>query len=207
VSGVFLGHNKRTLKQATEAYSLLRLLIRDSASHRAAPRSLPLKGPFDWPDSADTYLHSISYTKQEPGNYFIVSGNDFEASRGLMRRLRAILAKHSIYTDDRETVLNFPQLDCRILLLSVEEESDDWLKGRNCYTYPPNADIRTNPSEEQLTHVLESKFSDVPENTDDILTVSFFECFSRYTFMLTTMPIRIAVIFEITKPITASLGK
>jgi hypothetical protein len=52
--------------------------------------------------------------KQEAGNYFIVCGNDLEASRGLMRRLRAILAKHKVFTDDRETVLNFPQLDCRI---------------------------------------------------------------------------------------------
>lgn len=54
------------------------------------------------------------FAKQDKGNYFIVCGNDMEASKGIMRRLRLILSKHDIFTDDKETVLNFPQLDSRI---------------------------------------------------------------------------------------------
>lgn len=42
--------------------------------------------------------------QQKAGNCAIICGNDTETSRGMMRRLRAILAKHSIYSDDRETV-------------------------------------------------------------------------------------------------------
>ncbi len=71
---------------------------------------------------------------------------------------------------------------------------------------PPKADIRTKPSEEQLAHVLESTLRDEPENKDDTLTFSFFECLRSYTFMLTTMPIRIDVIFERTKLATARLA-
>lgn len=54
-------------------------------------------------------LYYILYrilAKQESGNYFICAGNDFEAARGLMRKIRVILAQHNIYSDDRETVLN-----------------------------------------------------------------------------------------------------
>jgi hypothetical protein len=72
---------------------------------------------------------------------------------------------------------------------------------------PPNAEIRTKPSEEQLAHVLESTLRDEPENKDDTLSFRFIECLSTYTFMLTTMPRRIDVIFERMKPATASLGK
>jgi hypothetical protein len=59
------------------------------------------------------FLYRI-FAKQDKGNYFIICGNDMEASKGIMRRLRVILSKHDIYTDDRETVLNFPQLEARI---------------------------------------------------------------------------------------------
>ena len=72
---------------------------------------------------------------------------------------------------------------------------------------PPNVDSRINPSEEQLAHVLESTLRDEPENKDDILSFLFIECLSTYTFMLTTMPKRMDVIFERRKPATASLGK
>jgi len=72
---------------------------------------------------------------------------------------------------------------------------------------PPKADIRTKPSEEKLAHVLESTLRDEPENKDDTLSFRFIECLNTYTFMLTTMPIRIDVIFERRKPATASLGK
>jgi hypothetical protein len=72
---------------------------------------------------------------------------------------------------------------------------------------PPKADIRIKPMEEQLAQVLESTLRVEPENRDDKLTFSFFECLSTYTFMLTTKPMRIDVIFERTKPATASPGK
>jgi hypothetical protein len=60
---------------------------------------------------------------QEPGNYFIVSGNDWEQSRGMMRRLRAILSRHNIFTDDKETVLSFPNIDARIQCYSSKVNS------------------------------------------------------------------------------------
>ncbi len=60
---------------------------------------------------------------QESGNYFIVSGNDWESSRGMMRRLRAILSVHNVYPVDRETVINFPSLDCRIQCYSARVAS------------------------------------------------------------------------------------
>jgi hypothetical protein len=59
------------------------------------------------------FLYRI-FAKQDKGNFFIICGNDMEASKGIMRRLRVILSKHDIFTDDKETVLNFPQLDSRI---------------------------------------------------------------------------------------------
>ena len=71
----------------------------------------------------------------------------------------------------------------------------------------PKVEIRTKPSEEQLAQVLESTLRDEAENKEDTLTFSFFKCRSTYTFMLTTIPIRIDIIFERMKPATASLGK
>jgi hypothetical protein len=59
------------------------------------------------------FLYRI-FARQDKGSFFIVCGNDMEASRGIMRRLRAILNKHNIFTEDREAVLNFQELDARI---------------------------------------------------------------------------------------------
>ena len=72
---------------------------------------------------------------------------------------------------------------------------------------PPKVDIKTKPSEEQLAHILESTLRDDPENNDEVLTFSFFDCTSTYTFILMTSPIRMAVMFEIIKSMVASPGK
>jgi hypothetical protein len=72
---------------------------------------------------------------------------------------------------------------------------------------PPKVDIRRNPNEEQLAQVLERTLKDEPENNDRIPTFNPFECFIKYTFMLTTAPARTAVVFEIINPPTASSGR
>jgi len=77
----------------------------------------------------------------------------------------------------------------------------------NVTPVPPKVDIKTKPSEEQLAHILESTLRDDPENNDDVLTFSFFDCTSTYTFILMTSPIRMAVMFEIIKSMVASPGK
>ena len=66
-------------------------------------------------------------------------------------------------------------------------------------------DIKRKPIEEQLTHILDKILKLVPEN-DDLLIFNL-ECFMTYTFMLTNIPIKIAVMFVRIKPITASSGR
>ena len=56
-------------------------------------------------------------------------------------------------------------------------------------------------------HVLDKILKLVPENNDDDLVIFNLECFITYTFMLTKIPIKIAVMFVRTNPITASSGK
>jgi hypothetical protein len=61
---------------------------------------------------------------------------------------------------------------------------------------PPNVETRRKPTEEQLARVLEIILNVEPEKSEPIITLSFLECFTIYTFILTTIPIRIAVIVE-----------
>jgi hypothetical protein len=72
---------------------------------------------------------------------------------------------------------------------------------------PPNVETRRKPSEEQLAHVLESTLIVEPEKNEVRLILDLSECLSTYIFMLTTMPKRIAVIFERIKPANASCGR
>lgn len=72
---------------------------------------------------------------------------------------------------------------------------------------PPNVETRRKPTDEQLAQVLEIKLSVEPEKSELIVTFRFPECFIIYTFILTTIPIRIAVIVERINPITASSGR
>ncbi len=71
---------------------------------------------------------------------------------------------------------------------------------------PPNVDTRTNPSEEQLAHVLEITLTVEPEKKEARFIFNF-ECFKTYRFMLTTIPKNIEVSVERIKPITASSGR
>jgi len=71
---------------------------------------------------------------------------------------------------------------------------------------PPKVDIRSNPMEEQLIHVLDNILKLVPENSDDLLICNL-KCFIIYTFMLTKSPISTALMFVRIKPIVASSGK
>lgn len=71
---------------------------------------------------------------------------------------------------------------------------------------PPKVDIRRNPMEEQLIHVLDNILKLVPENSDDLLICNL-KCVITYTFMLTKSPIRTALMFVRIKLIVASSGK
>ena len=71
---------------------------------------------------------------------------------------------------------------------------------------PPKVDIRRNPMEEQLIHVLDNILKPVPENSDDLLICNL-KCFITYTFMLTKSPIKTALMFVRIKLIVASSGK
>ncbi len=71
---------------------------------------------------------------------------------------------------------------------------------------PPNVETRRNPSEEQLAHVLESTPTVDPEKNDAKLIFTF-ECLNRYTFIPTTIPRSIEIIFERIDPTTASFGR
>jgi hypothetical protein len=71
---------------------------------------------------------------------------------------------------------------------------------------PPKVDIRRNPIEEQLTHVLDNMLKPIPENSDDLLICNL-KCFIAYTFMLTKIPIRTALMFVRIKLVIASSGK
>ena len=74
---------------------------------------------------------------------------------------------------------------------------------------PPNVETKRNPIDEQLAHVLEIMPRVDPEKNEPrfILIFKLRECFNIYTFILTTIPIRIAVIVERINPVTASLGR
>ena len=71
---------------------------------------------------------------------------------------------------------------------------------------PPKVDIRRNPIEEQLTHVLDNMLKPVPKNSDDLLICNL-KCFITYTFMPTKIPIRMTLMFVRIKLIIASSGK
>ena len=72
---------------------------------------------------------------------------------------------------------------------------------------PPNVEIRRKPSEEQLAHVLEITLKVDPEKNEPIFIFEPLECFNTYTFILTTIPKRTAVIVETINPNTASSGR
>jgi len=71
---------------------------------------------------------------------------------------------------------------------------------------PPNVETRRNPNEEQLAHVLESTLTVDPEK-NDVKLIFNFECLKTYTFILTTIPRSIEVIFERINPTSASFGR
>ena len=71
----------------------------------------------------------------------------------------------------------------------------------------PNVETRRKPIEEQLAHVLEITLKVEPEKNEPTLIFKPLECFNAYTFMLTTIPIRTAVIVERMNPNTASSGR
>ncbi len=56
-------------------------------------------------------------------------------------------------------------------------------------------------------HILEKILKLAPEKNDDNLVIFNFEYFITYTFMLTKAPIKMAVMFVRTNPITASSGR
>ena len=68
-------------------------------------------------------------------------------------------------------------------------------------------ETKRNPIDEQLAQVLESTLRDDPENNEATLIFNFFECFNKYKFILTTIPIRTAVIVEKMNPVIASSGR
>jgi hypothetical protein len=72
---------------------------------------------------------------------------------------------------------------------------------------PPKVDTSKKPNEEQLAHVLEIILRVEPEKNEPILIFKPLECFNTYTFILTTIPMRTAVIVESMNPNTASLGR
>jgi hypothetical protein len=55
--------------------------------------------------------------------------------------------------------------------------------------------------------VLEIMLNVEPEKSEPIVTFRLPECFTIYTFILTTIPIRTADIVERITPITASSGR
>jgi hypothetical protein len=63
------------------------------------------------------------------------------------------------------------------------------------------------PPYEQLAHMLEIMLRVEPEKSEPIVTFKFPKYFTIYTFILTTIPISIAVIVERINPITASSGR
>jgi hypothetical protein len=72
---------------------------------------------------------------------------------------------------------------------------------------PPNVDTRRKPIDEQLAHMLEIMLRVEPEKSEPMVTFKFREYFNTYTFVLTTIPIRIAVIVERINPSNASSGR
>jgi hypothetical protein len=72
---------------------------------------------------------------------------------------------------------------------------------------PPKVETRRKPTDEQLAHVLEIILKVEPEKSEPMVTFKFPEYFNIYTFILTTIPIRIAVIVERINPITVSSGR
>ncbi|MFZ0894602.1 MAG: hypothetical protein WAZ77_08885 [Candidatus Nitrosopolaris sp.] len=72
---------------------------------------------------------------------------------------------------------------------------------------PPNVETRRKPNEEQLAHVLDSTLKVDPEKNEVAVIFKPFECLNTYTFMLTTTPIRTAVMVERINPVTASSGR
>jgi len=72
---------------------------------------------------------------------------------------------------------------------------------------PPNVETRRKPIDEQLAHVLEITLKVDPEKNEPTLIFKPLECFNTYMFMLTTIPMRTAVIVERMNPDTASSGR
>jgi hypothetical protein len=72
---------------------------------------------------------------------------------------------------------------------------------------PPKVDTSRKPNEEQLAHVLEIILRVEPEKNEPIFIFKPLECFNTYMFILTTIPMRTAVIVERMNPNTASSGR
>jgi len=72
---------------------------------------------------------------------------------------------------------------------------------------PPNVETRRKPIDEQLAHVLEITLKVEPEKNEPTLIFKPLECFNKYTFILTTIPISTAVIVERMNPNIASSGR
>jgi hypothetical protein len=70
---------------------------------------------------------------------------------------------------------------------------------------PPNVETSRKPTDEQLAHVLEIMLRVEAEKTEPISIFRFLECFTIYTFILTTIPISIAV--KRINPVIASSGR
>ena len=68
-------------------------------------------------------------------------------------------------------------------------------------------ETRRKPTDEQLAHMLEIMLRVELEKSDPMVTFKFPEYFNMYTFILTIIPIRIAVIVERINPIVASSGR
>lgn len=72
---------------------------------------------------------------------------------------------------------------------------------------PPNVETRRKPNEEQLAQVLDRTLKVDPEKNEAAVIFKPIECLNTYTFMLTTIPISIAIMFERINPVTASSGR
>ena len=72
---------------------------------------------------------------------------------------------------------------------------------------PPKVEIRREPTDEQLAHMLEIMLRVEPEKSEPMFTFKFPEYFNIYTFILKTIPISIADIVERINPIAASSGR
>jgi hypothetical protein len=68
-------------------------------------------------------------------------------------------------------------------------------------------ETRRKPNEEQIAHVLDSTLKVDQEKNEAAVIFKPSEGLNTYTFMLTTIPISTAVMFERINPVTASSGR